>query len=299
MPGEPADPHHHDQTAVAQQFDSDLPLVFTRISLKAGLAVFLLAGLFLFFLGRYNYLLIHTLIEVFIIILLTAVFLIGWNTRQLVHSQFFVVLAIGCLLTGVVDLLHAFSYKGMQLIPVAGADAAAQLWLIARAVGASAFFCAALTLGRKEICSAKSWLLSFLIGAGVLTALVWPLGLFPTCYIEGVGLTPFKVYAEYSIIGLFLLTSMLLLTRRRYLNRQLIALLLASIGMSISSELMFTLYVDVYGFLNFLGHYFKLGSAVLVYFALIEGTLRSPFATLFRRRNWPVVKQRSCTGCRV
>jgi signal transduction histidine kinase len=282
MPGEPADPHRRNQTAVSQQFDFDLPLIFTRISLKAGLAVFLLAGLFLFSLGRYNYLLVHTLIEIFSIILLTAVFLIGWNTRQLVHGQFFVILAIGFLLTGMVDLLHTFSYKGMQLTPWAGADAATQLWLIARSIGASAFLCAALTLGRGEICSAKTWLLSFLIGAGMLTALVWPLGLFPVCYIEGVGLTPFKVYAEYTIIGLFLLAAMVLLVRAKHLNRQLVSLLLTSIGMSIASELMFTLYTDVYGFFNFLGHYFKLGSVVVAYLVLVEGTLRSPYATLFR-----------------
>jgi len=48
------------------------------------------------------------------------------------------------------------------------------------------------------------------------------------------------------------------------------------------SELLLTLYADVYAFISFLGHYLKLGSAVLVYFALIEGTLRSPFVTLFR-----------------
>ena len=58
-------------------------------------------------------------------------------------------------------------------------------------------------------------------------------------------------------------------------------LLLLAIGMSALSELMFTLYVDVYGVMNFLGHYFKAGSVVLVYYALVEGTLRSPFATLF------------------
>ena len=281
MPGEPVDPRHN-QTAVPLEYDSDLSLILNRIPLKAGLAVFLLAGLLLFFLGRYNYLLIHTSIEIFSIILLTAVFLIGWNTRQLVHSQFFVILAIGFLLTGMVDLLHTFSYKGMQLIPWAGADMATQLWLIARAITASAFFCAALSLGRQEICPAKTWLLSFLVGAGGLTALVWPLGLFPTCYIEGAGLTPFKVYAEYAVIGLFLLAAMLLLVRAKHLNRQLVSLLLTSIGMSIASELMFTLYTDVYGFFNFLGHYFKLGSVVLVYLALVEGTLRSPFATLFR-----------------
>ena len=64
--------------------------------------------------------------------------------------------------------------------------------------------------------------------------------------------------------------------------RHLTLLLLLAIATGALAELMFTLYVDVYGFFNFLGHYFKLGSVVLVYFALVDGTLRSPFATLFR-----------------
>lgn len=50
---------------------------------------------------------------------------------------------------------------------------------------------------------------------------------------------------------------------------------------------MFTLYDDVYDVLNFFGHYFKLGSAVLVYSALVEGTMRAPFATLFRDMGQP------------
>ncbi len=282
MPDEQSDLHSQNQTTLPHQSDTDLSVKFTRLSLRAGLAVFLLAGLLLFFLGRYNYLLTHTLIGFFSVILLTSVFLIGWNTRRLVHSQFFVILAVGFLLTGMVDLLHTFSYRGMQVLPGAGADTAAQFWLIARTVGASAFFCAIFSLGRKEICSAKIWLLSFLIGAGSLVALVWPLGLFPSCYIEGVGLTPFKIYSEYAIIGLLLLAAIFLYVRGKHLNQQLTSLLMVSIGMSVVSELIFSLYADVYGFFNFLGHYFKLGSVVLAYMALVEGSLRSPFTTLFR-----------------
>jgi len=282
MPGEQSDPSNQNPTAVPQLSDTDLSIIFTRLSLKAGLAVFLLAGLFLLFLGRYNYLLVHTLIEVFSIILLTSVFLIGWNTRHLVHSQFFVILAIGFLLTGMIDLLHTVSYKGMQIIPEAGADTATQLWVIARTIGAGAFFCAIANLGRKEICSPKTWLLSFVLVAGLLVALVWPLNLFPTCYVEGIGLTAFKVYSEYAIIAVLCLAAALLYIQRKNLNPQLTTLLLVSIAMSVASELMFTLYTDVYGLFNFLGHFFKLGSVVFAYMALVEGTLRSPFTTLFR-----------------
>ena len=282
MPGEQSDPCNQNQTVVPQLSDTDLSTIFTRLSLKAGLAVFLLAGLFLLLLGYYNYLLVHTLIEVFSIILLSAVFLIGWNTRHLVHSQFFVILAIGFLLTGMVDLLHTFTYQGMQIIPEAGADTATQLWVIARSISAGAFFCAIATLGRKEICSPKTWLLTFLLVTGFFVALVWPLNLFPPCYIEGVGLTAFKVYSEYAIIGALCLAAALLYIQKKNLNPQLTKLLLVSIAMSVASELMFSLYTEVDGLFNFLGHYFKLGSVIFAYMALVEGTLRSPFTTLFR-----------------
>jgi len=282
MPGEQSDPFSRKPTAVPQLSDTDLSIIFTRLSFKAGLAVFLLAGLFLFFLGRNNYLLVHTLIEVFSIVLLTSIFLIGWNTRRLVHTQFFLILAVGFLLTGMVDLLHTFSYKGVQILPEAGADTATQLWVIARMIGTSAFFCAIVSLGREEICSTKVWLLSFSLAAGFLVALVWPFKIFPACYVEGVGLTPFKMSSEYAIICLLALAASLLYQKKKYLNQQLTTLLLLSIAMSAVSELMFTLYTDIYGFFNFLGHYFKLGSVVLAYIALVEGTLRSPFTTLFR-----------------
>ncbi len=253
-----------------------------RLSFKAGLTVFLSAGLVLFLLSRPYYLLVHTLIEFLCVVITTAVFLISWNTRATVRSPFFVILAAGFLATGLVDLLHTFTYQGMQVLPAANANTATQLWLVARALGACAFLTAVLVLNRPVRISARAWLLFFLSLGGVLVALIWPLGLFPVSYIEGVGLTPFKVKTEYVVMALLLLAALLLVMRRRHLDQRLVTLLLGALAMNILSELLFTWYVDVYGAFNFLGHYCKLGGIVLVYFALIEGTLRAPFATLFR-----------------
>ncbi len=260
----------------------DFPSILPRLSTKAGLTVFLSVGLLLFLLSHFNYLLIHTLIELCGIILLTAVFLIGWNTRYLVRNQFFLILAIGFFAAGLVDILHTLTYKGMPIAPDAGADMATQLWLIARGLGAFAFLSASLSLGRKEFCATNVWLFSFLTSAALLVTTVWPLEIFPTCIVEGSGLTPFKVGFEYTIIALLCLSAGLLRFRHRFLDERLMSLLLCGIGLSVLSELMFTLYDDVYDVLNFFGHYFKLGSAALVYSALVEGTLRAPFATLFR-----------------
>ncbi|MGW8313360.1 MAG: MASE3 domain-containing protein [Desulfuromonadales bacterium] len=281
MPDDLSDPHHVNSASVEEPTGNRL-LVPSRLSFKAGLAVLLLVGLLLFLLSNINYLLIHTLTEIASIILLTAVFLIGWNTRRLVSNQFFVILATGFLVTGAVDLLHTLTYKGMHVLPVADADTATQLWLVARTLSAFAFLCATFSLGRKELCSARSWLCGFLLLGGALTAMVWPLGVCPTCIVEGQGLTLFKVSYEYVLIGLLVLSAWLLHLNKKHLSSHIVTLLYFAIGSSILAELMFTLYVDVFGLMNFTGHFFKLGSTIFVYLALVDGTLYAPFATLFR-----------------
>lgn len=282
MPVKQPDSVHNQSVAAQSLSDAELSTKLPRLSIKAGLTIFLSAGLLLFLLSRYNYLLIHTLIEFSCIVILTAVFLVGWNTKDLVRSQFFLILAVGFLTSGMVDLLHTLAYRGMQIISAESADQATQLWLVARTFGALAFLCASLSLGRKEFTTDRGWLFGFLICGLSATALVWPLEIFPTCYIEGQGLTPFKVNFEFGLIALLSLSALLLWRRSKFLNHQLMTILILALSVSVLSELIFTLYVDVYDGMNFLGHYLKLGSIVLVNYALIEGTIRSPFETIFR-----------------
>ena len=180
MPDDYSDPHNVNTTSVPPAHSTDLSTALPRLSIKTGLAVFLPAGLLLFFLSQYNYLLYHLLVEFSSIVLLTAVFLIGWNTRHLVRNQFFLILAVGFLCAGLVDLLHTLTYKGMLILPVVSADIATQLWLIARTLGALAFLLAILSLGRDEIIPAREWLLGFFCITVLLLLLVWPLGIFPS-----------------------------------------------------------------------------------------------------------------------
>lgn len=282
MPSEQSEPANGRAASTRRPSTINFSTILPRLSLKAGLAVFLPVGLLLFLLGRSNYRLIYDLIELSSVALSTAIFLIGWNTRALVRNQFFMILTIGFFAAGLVDLVQILTYKVTSIVPAASADMAIQLWLIARILGAFAFLGAILSLGREDYFKAREWLLGFLLGGAVLLTLVWPLGIFPTCFAEGKGLTTFKLSCESFIIGLLGLAAALLWIRKQDLNRRIVGLLLLALGMSAFSELLLSLYLDHNGFIKFLGHYIKFGSAVLVYYALVEGTLRSPFATLFR-----------------
>ena len=103
------------------------------------------------------------------------------------------------------------------------------------------------------------------------------------CFVEGVGLTPFKKASEY-VIALILLGSLAYLSKKRdEFNRKVFYLVSASIVLTIFAELAFTFYVSVYGLSNLVGHYFKILSFYLIYLAIIDTGLKEPFSILFRK----------------
>ena len=236
----------------------------------------------LYALSRFNYLLFHLLVEFFYIIVAFTVFSIGWNARRFVRNNSLMILSMAFAVIGSIELLHTISYKGMAIFPDIKTNTATQLWVAARSLEAAAFLGAAIVINRKKIISA--WLLlgsSILVGS-ILLIMIWPLGIFPDCFIEGEGLTRFKIVSEYIISLLFGLAILILWNKRERLEPPVFKLFSAAIVFCIVAELSFTLYTDIYGVSNFLGHFFKFLSVVLIYRVLVISNLRSPYAILFR-----------------
>ncbi len=240
---------------------------------------FVLVGLFP--LSRHNYLLYHSLIEIFSVVVALTIFSIGWNSRQFVQNNALLLLAVAYLVVGSLDLLHILGYRGMGVFPGRGSDQSTQLWIAARYVESVSLLGAAILLGSRKPLRPYLLLGGYLLAGIALVFTIVPLRVFPTCYVEGAGLTPFKVASEYVISGLLAATMVLFWYYRRTLSRSILLLLLCSVVATILSELSFTLFVDVYGFFNFLGHAFKLISVLLIYAALVQGSLKTPYRSLF------------------
>ena len=241
----------------------------------------MLAGAALYLLSRHNYLLFHILVEMGAIVLAFTVFTIGWHTRHISSRPIVLYLAVAYLPIGAIDLLHTLSFKGMPFWGDGGANLPTQFWMAGRYMEAVAFLLAAFLAGSRL--SPRPGVLLALFGAGglILTTTIFPLDLFPDAFIEGQGLTPFKIAGEYIICALLLCAAFLLHRRKELFDPRMLHLLLAAIGAKILSELSFTLYIDVYGFSNFLGHYLKLISIALLYRVLVKSSLREPYASLF------------------
>ena len=249
-------------------------------TLYVALLALLLVGFFQVSLS--HYLLFHSLLEFTSIIAAFSIFVIGWNSRFFARSNLLVFFSIFFLPVGCFDLLHTLSYKGMGVFPIDDANLATQYWIAARYLQAGSFLASAIFIRQIDRLKPGKTLLIFLILGSATALTIFPLGVFPDCYLEGSGLTLFKVWSEIIICIMLVITGFLVLRHRRYWDQQLLTFLFPSLLLFILSELAFTLYHDVYGFFNFLGHVLKFASFIFIYFGLIEGSLKRPYSLLFR-----------------
>ena len=154
------------------------------------------------------------------------------------------------------------------------------MWIAARYVESLSLLTAFLFLRRKF---KVEWVFAgYTIVCGLLLTSIFYWRIFPVCYVEGVGLTPFKRISEYIISFFLIVSAALVLFRRKDFDESVLQWILSSIGFTIASELSFTFYVDPYGLSNLLGHYFKILSFWCIYKAIIETGLRKPYALFFR-----------------
>ena len=225
--------------------------------------------------------LFHTLVELFSIVVAFAVFIVTWNSRKMQDNSFLHLVGISYIFIGALDLLHTLTYKGMDVIPVGGFPAN-QFWVATRMLEAISLLIGLLIVKRKgKLNSDLVFLCYFLVSLFIIfLILVWQV--FPVCYIEGVGQTNFKIYAEYAIISVLLVAGYLLIKNRNHFSATVYKLLLVSVGFTILSEFCFTLYVTNTGPVNELGHYMKLIAFFLIYKANVETGFIKPTNLIFK-----------------
>ena len=236
-----------------------------------------LVGLWL--VSRRNYVLFHSVVEVLSVVVGCGVFMVTWHSRRFHRNSFLLLLGMAYLYVAGLDFLHALAYTGMGVFPGYGADLPTQLWLAARYVESLSLLLAVLLLGRRV---RSRWVvLGYTVVASLLLASIFWWGIFPACFVDGTGLTAFKTTSEYVICAILVVSIVLLLRKRQEFDPAVLGLLVASMAVTIASELAFTLYVDPYGVANMVGHLLKVISVYLLYLAVVRTGLLNPYDLLF------------------
>jgi len=247
------------------------------IAVQVGVAITLTAVLY----GSslVSYLLFHSLVEIVTIAVAMNLFLLAWNTQLYLRYDYLKILGVSYGFIGLIDLMHTLAFKGMGVFPSNDANLATQLWIAARYLQAFAL-CSAPLFARRTL-SNRVLLPVVLALVGATMGWIFS-GTFPTCYLEGTGLTSFKIVSEYVISGFFLVAVFLLSRERKAFTPRVFSLIVASIGLTILSELAFTSYISVYSQANLVGHLLKLMAFVLIYQALVEVGFKEPYEGIFR-----------------
>lgn len=227
----------------------------------------------------YSYLLFHVLVELGSIIVGVMALVVATAARRFTRNHFAHYISIGLGWCAAVDLLHMLSYHGMSLLPVNEANVATQFWIIARFLQALVMVSAPLFFYRAL--RVRDVHLAFGLYVALATVLV-AAGIFPAAYVEGEGLTPFKINAEYLIILIFTAAALLIVHWRERLTPLLRFCLLAALVAMIVSEFAFTRYASVYGAANAAGHVLKVFAYWFLFVGLVQTALRNPFALMAR-----------------
>ncbi len=242
-----------------------------------GFALLGLAGLYIS--SVYSYLLFHTLAEFFSIVIACGMFMVAWNSRRFMDNHYLLFMGIAYLFVGGLDLVHTLSFKGMRIFGEGDTNTATQFWIAARYMESLSLLISPFMLNRRLH---SGGLIAGYAAATLLVILsVFYWKIFPDCFLDGSGLTPFKKISEYIISMILLAAAVLLYRHRRDQDRVVLRWILVSIALTIASEIAFTEYYQAYGVANLIGHYLKILSYYFIYRAIIQTGLNRPYSVLF------------------
>ncbi len=235
----------------------------------------------LFVISLYNYLLFHTLVEFYSIVIAFAFFSVTWNSKAYMKNNYLVFIGIAYLFVGTLDLLHTITYPGMNIIS-GNNYYTNQLWIAARYLEALSFLIAFFAFKYRRNLNYLLIILGYTVITLLLafSILIWHI--FPVCFDPQDGLTTFKITSEYIISAILFVNIILLAVNRRWFSTVVFRYLLLSLITTIAAEICFTGYSTNFDNMNLLGHFFKLISFFLIYKAIVETGLRQPFKLLFK-----------------
>jgi signal transduction histidine kinase/ActR/RegA family two-component response regulator len=233
----------------------------------------------LYAIAVYDFLLFHGLAEAYSIIVAIAVFVIFWNTRQFLQDGLYLVIGFGCLFGGAFDLIYIFAFPGMSMFPHADGNLALQAKTIAQWYVALSCVIAFAYL-QRPINQARVLLVYCVAAVIAVAAVYWRV--FPACYVEGVGITPFAKIGLAISCSLYLAALVLLIRNRQAFDGHVYRVLAATLIVFFLQDAVSAVAVKMDDFARIAAHLCQVVAIYFVYKVFVEVGLRKPYNLLFR-----------------
>ncbi len=253
------------------------------------LSLFIVAALlppFPLFSDPRHYLPLHIALEFLGIAVALMIFTMGWFSFSHERGARFQILACAFLAVALLDFIHTLSYPGMpDLVTPSSVEKAINFWLPARIISALALLTAAVLTpqtalsGRMRV---QGLAATLIIISGVIAAGLFLPDIAPRTFIDGQGLTPFKITVEYTVIALYGITLVLLIRGWRQERDRFRALLISGLWFLLLGELSLTLYFMSTDLDNLLGPVCKTWGDGFIFWAVYVQAMDDPHRRLRR-----------------
>ena len=231
-----------------------------------------------------SYVTLHAFLETCSIIVCVLVFVTACGGHEHRRNRNTVLLGVAFLGVALLDFLHTQSYFGMPaLVTPSSPGKAINFWLAARLVAACALIAAAFLSWESTVPSGQMarWICGMCVAVALITWIfLYQPNWVPQTFIPGQGLTTFKIYTEYVIIALNLIAAAgyYRLTRKPRIAAGAAArfnpvALLAATIVSAMAEIFLSLYTDINGIFDVLGHVYKVIGVWFLYRGLVATNL--------------------------
>ncbi len=226
-----------------------------------------------------NYLLFHGITEGFAIIVSAMIFVLANVSYRFSKNAFLLFLSNVYLSMTIIHFFHILTFKGITVFSITSSNTAIQFWIAGTWVLSFSFLAATFFVDRSF--SRFKVLFLYVATTTLVTIVIMVLNVFPDCYVDGTGLTPFKIASDW-INSFIVLIAIVLLNRKRHqasFSWIPIDIIYAMVA-TILSQIFMTLYDDMYGITNFLGHAMKVASYCFVFNGIVLKGIEYPYERL-------------------
>jgi signal transduction histidine kinase len=271
------------------------------ITLKQFSPAAILTGTFLLFFGPFlivellpvqmesvinksTYLFFHNSAEFFSMMVSFSLFGVGWYSYNQSRDHRALFLGVSFLAVGLVDFMHTMSNAAMPaFITPNSTNKSTQFWITARLLDSSALlFSAFVYPDTKSRWLSKTCLMTAAVAVSALTfiGVIFFPSYLPATAIQGIGLTPFKRYAEFLVIILLIAAGVSYWKRLVKTGDRRLLYYLTAIIICIFSEAVFASYKTGFDTYNVLGHIYKVIAFYLIYKGVFATAIEKPYVGL-------------------
>ncbi|MES2014009.1 MAG: EAL domain-containing protein [Pseudomonadota bacterium] len=228
-----------------------------------------------------TYLVFHNVAEFFSVMVSLSIFGVAWYSYEQSKDRYSLFIGSIFLCVGLLDFMHTLAYTGMpDFITPNSPLKSTQYWLAARLYMALALFLS-LFIQAERVQKLLTKPILILVNLGVLFLVFAGVTFFPEyvpiTHIPGVGLTPFKTYSEYLVIGLLVLSFLGYWHHLAKTKDAWLVYLLAGLILSILSESQFASYQSVFDMHNIIGHIYKFAAFYMIYLGMFAHSVKQPY----------------------